>query len=78
LVVRRAFRVNDSLADEVTARWQWQRGGWLQVDRTTGRASAINRPEYDGFYSAASWYRDYVACCGVSDAGKKSLPSWRS
>jgi hypothetical protein len=70
-VVRRAFRVNDSLADEVAPRWQWQRGGWLLVDRTTGRVSAINLPEYDAFYSAASWYRDYVAYCGVSDDGKK-------
>jgi len=49
-VVRRAFRVNDSLADEATARWQWQRGGWLLVDRMTGRISAINLPEYDAFY----------------------------
>src|SRR5208283_3622401 len=40
-VVRRAFRVNDSLADESVPRWQWQRGGWLLVDRTTGRVSAI-------------------------------------
>jgi hypothetical protein len=70
-VVRRAFRVNDSLADEVAPRWQWQRGGWLLVDRTTGRVSAINLPEYDALYSAASWYRDYVAYCGVSDDGKK-------
>ncbi len=70
-VVQRAFRVNDSLADEATPRWQWQRGGWLVVDRTTGRVSAINLPEYDAFYSAASWYRDYVAYCGVSDDGKK-------
>ena len=70
-VVRRAFRVNDSLADEATPRWQWQRGGWLLVDRTTGRVSAINLPEYDAFYSAASWYRDYAAYCGVSEDGKK-------
>ena len=70
-VVQRAFRVNDSLADEATPWWQWQRGGWLLVDRTTGRVSAINLPEYDAFYSAASWYRDYVAYCGVSDDGKK-------
>jgi len=70
-VVRRAFRVNDSLADEATPRWQWQRGGWLLVDRTTGRVSAINLPEFDSFYSAASWYRDYAAYCGVSDDGKK-------
>jgi len=70
-VVRRAFRVNDSLPDESTPRWQWQRGGWLLVDRTTGRVSAINLPEYDAFYSAASWYRDYAAYCGVSYDGKK-------
>ena len=70
-VVRRAFRVNDSLADEATPRWQWQRGGWLLVDRTTGRVSAINLPEYDAFYSAASWYRDYAAYCGVSEDGRK-------
>lgn len=70
-VVRRAFRVNDSLPDDSAPRWQWQRGGWLIVDRLTGRLSAITLPEFDSFYSAASWYRDYVAYCGVVDEGKK-------
>ena len=71
-VVRRAFRVNDNLPVENSApRWQWQRGGWLLVDRVTGRVSAINLPDFDAYYSAASWYRDYVAYCGVSDDGKK-------
>ena len=72
-VVRRTFRVNDSLPQESTSppHWQWQRGGWLLVDRTTGRISPINLPEFDAFYSAASWYRDYAAYCGVSDDGKK-------
>jgi hypothetical protein len=72
-VVRRAFRVNDSLPQESTAppHWQWQRGGWLLVDRTTGHISPINLPEFDAIYSAASWYRDYVAYCGVSEDGKK-------
>ena len=71
-VVRRAFRVNDSLPDEsAAARWQWQRGGWLLVDRLTGHVAPINLPEFDAFYSAASWYRDYVAYCGVSDDGQK-------
>lgn len=71
-VMRRAFRVNDSLPDETGApRWQWQRGGWLLVDRVTGRVSPVNLPEFDGFYSAVSWYRDYAAFCGVSDDGKK-------
>jgi len=63
--------VNDSLPEDATLRWQWQRGGWLLVDRVTGKVSAINLPEYDALYSAASWYRDYVAYCGVSDDGKK-------
>lgn len=70
-VVRRVFRVNDGLPEETVPRWQWQRGGWLLVDRMTGRVSAINLPEFDALYSAASWYRDYVAYCGVADDGKK-------
>ncbi len=72
-VVRRAFRVNDSLPQEsaLTPHWQWQRGGWLLVDRTTGHVSLLNLPDFDVFYSAASWYRDYAAYCGVSDDSKK-------
>lgn len=71
-VVRRVFRVNDSLPEDTTPRWEWQRGGWMLVDRVTGHVSAINLPEYDAFYSAASWYRDYVGYCGVADDGKKT------
>lgn len=72
-VVRRVFRVNDALPEESggAARWQWQRGGWLLVDRVTGRVSQIALPEFDSYYSTASWFRDYVAYCGVSDDGKK-------
>ena len=72
-VVRRAFRVNDSLPEEsgTGPHWQWQRGGWLLVDRINGHIAPINLPEFDAFYSAASWYRDYAAYCGVSDDGKK-------
>ena len=72
-VVRRAFRVNDSLPQESISppHWQWQRGGWLLVDRTTAHVSPVNLPEFDAFYSVASWYRDYAAYCGVSDDGKK-------
>src|SRR3974390_1341921 len=55
-VVRRVFRVNDSLPEDLGPRWQWQRGGWLLVDRVTGRISPINLPEFDAFYSAATWY----------------------
>jgi hypothetical protein len=72
-VVRRAFRVNDALPTENNniPRWQWQRGGWLLIDRLTGRVSQLNLPEFDPFYSTASWYRDYIAYCGVSEDGQK-------
>jgi hypothetical protein len=70
-VVRRVFRVNDALPQESAARWQWQRGGWLLVDRLSGRISPLSLPEFDPFYSTASWYRDYVAYCGVSDGQKE-------
>ena len=70
-VVRRMFRVNDSLPEDSAPRWQWQRGGWLLVDRVTGRIVPINLIEFDAVYSPATWYRDYVAYCGVSDDGKK-------
>jgi hypothetical protein len=70
-VVRRVFRVNDALPEESAARWQWQRGGWLLVDRATGKVSAVSLPEFDAFYSTTSWYRDYAAYCGVSEDGKK-------
>lgn len=72
-VVRRAFRLNDALPDEpaVPAHWRWERGGWLLVDRLTGRVSPIVLPEFDPYYSVASWYRDYAAYCGVSDDGGK-------
>ncbi|MGC2477514.1 MAG: hypothetical protein WA485_24450 [Candidatus Sulfotelmatobacter sp.] len=72
-VVRRAFRVNDSLPEDSAPRWEWQRGGWMLVDRVTGHVSAVNLPEFDTFYSAASWYRDYVAYCGIADDGKKTF-----
>ena len=71
-VVRRAFRMNDSLPEESVPRWYWQRGGWLLVDRVTGRVSPASLPLFDPDFSAASWYRDYAAYCGVGDDGKKT------
>ncbi len=64
--------MNDSLPEDSTPKWQWQRGGWLLIDRVTGRISAISLPEFDDIYSAGSWYRDYVAYCGIADDGKKT------
>jgi len=72
-VVRRGFRVNDSLPLESTPRWKWQRGGWLLVDRVSGKVSPLSLPEFDNYYSSTSWYRDYAAYCGVSDDGKKAF-----
>ena len=72
-VVRRAFKLNDALPEDAnsTPHWRWERGGWLLVDRVSGHVSQIALPEFDPYYSAASWYRDYVSYCGVSDDGKK-------
>jgi hypothetical protein len=71
-VVRQVSRINDSLPSEQgNPRWQWERGGWLLVDRMTGHISPVNLPEFDTFYSAETWFRDYVAYCGLSDDGKK-------
>jgi hypothetical protein len=72
-VVRRAFRLNDALPDEAnpSSHWRWERGGWLLVDRISGHVSQISLLEFDPYFSAASWYRDYVSYCGVSDDGKK-------
>jgi hypothetical protein len=72
LVVRRMFRLNDTLPSKTTAatKWTWECGGWLLVDRVTGRVTQITVPEFDPFYSTPSCYRDYVAYCSVSDDGK--------
>lgn len=72
-VVRRIFRLNDSLPQETATRWKWQRGGWLLVDRLTGKVTPLNLPDFDNYYSSASWYRDYAAYCGISDDGKKAF-----
>jgi len=72
LVVRRAYRINDVLPEESgPPRWKWQRDGWLLIDKQSGHVSSLKLPEFDPFYSAASWYRDYVAYCGVSPDAEK-------
>src|SRR5216684_3108083 len=41
-VVQRLFRLNDSLPQDVgPTHWHWQRGGWLLVDRITGKVQQI-------------------------------------
>lgn len=73
-VVRKAFRLNDWLPDDPDPknhRWRWQRGGWLLVDRNTAHIAQLSLPEFDPFYSSGSWFRDYIAYCGVSDDATK-------
>lgn len=72
-VIQRAFRVNDSLPEDprTLPKWRWQRGGWLLVEKQSGRISKINLPDFDPYYSAAAWYRDYAAYCGTSADGEK-------
>ena len=74
-VVRRVIRLNDTLptdqgAGERPARWVWQRGPWLLVDRVSGHILALKLPDYDPGVSQVSWFRDYAAYCGVTATGK--------
>jgi hypothetical protein len=74
-VVRRAFRVNDALPDDSSksSKWVWQLGGWLLVDRSSGRITQLKLPDFDAFYSDVSWYRDYAAYCGSAANGERIL-----
>ena len=72
-VARRAYRLNDALPEDgkLKPEWKWQRAGWVMVDRSTGRVSQLNLPDFDPFYSNATWYRDYVAYCGLSSGADR-------
>ncbi len=71
--VRRAVRLNDALPTDKAARWIWQRGPWLLVDRTSGKVAALHLPDFDPAVSEVVWFRDYAAYCGVSASGKQLL-----
>jgi len=72
-VVRHAYRLNDQLPEDAKPSWRWQLGTWLIIDRQKGSIRKLTLPHFDPFYSAASWYRDYVGYCGISDEGDKVL-----
>jgi hypothetical protein len=73
-VAQRVFRLNDSLPQETGPnRWQWERGGWIMVDRTSGKVQIVALPAFDPYSSTVSWYRDYAAYCGVSEDSKKLI-----
>jgi hypothetical protein len=70
-VVQQAYRLNDALPGERGPQWKWQRGGWLMVERATGRVRPLSLPGFDPFNSLARWYRDYAAYCGFSEKDGK-------
>ncbi len=71
--VQSATRMNDALPQDsgAAAHWQWERSGWLLVNRETGHISVLNLPDFDSYYSVGSWYRDYFAYCGISTGESK-------
>jgi hypothetical protein len=71
-VIRRVLHINDALPGE-TARWTWQPGPWLMVDRTTGHVTALHLPAFDADISNAVWFRDYAAYCGIATTTKGGL-----
>ena len=71
--IRRALRLNDALPGDATARWSWQPGPWLLVDRSTGHITALHLPDFDDMVSEAVWFRDYAAYCGTGTTAKGGL-----
>ena len=71
--VRRALRLNDALPTDSSAKWVWQPGPWLLVDRVTGHITALHLPDFDADVSDAVWFRDYAAYCGVAATAKGGL-----
>jgi hypothetical protein len=73
-VVQRLFRINDSLPQETgPVRWRWELGGWLAIDRVSGKVQAVNLPDFDPDFSLVSWFRDYAAYCGIADEGNRAF-----
>ncbi len=71
--IRRALRLNDALPGDAAARWSWQPGPWLLVDRNTGHITALHLPDFDAAVSEAVWFRDYAAYCGTAPTAKGGL-----
>lgn len=71
--VHRALRLNDALPTDAAARWVWQPGPWLLIDRITGHVTALHLPGFDAEVSDVAWFRDYAAYCGVAATAKGGL-----
>jgi hypothetical protein len=73
-VVQRVYRLNGSLPQETGAiHWFWQPGGWLLVDRSSGKVQTILLPAFEPSSSDVNWFRDYAAYCGTSDDAQKGF-----
>jgi hypothetical protein len=70
-VAQRIYRLNDSLPQDASLTWKWEPGGWIQVDRLTGKVHQIALQSFVPAFSFVSWFRDYAAYCGLSDDGQK-------
>src|SRR5436190_8530702 len=71
LVAQRVFRLNDSLPQENGPnRWRWQKGGWILIDRVSGKVLPVTLPDLDIDNSPVNWFRDYAAYCSASEDGK--------
>jgi hypothetical protein len=71
--IRRVMRVNDALPADKEARWVWEPGPWLLVDRVTGHIAALHLPDFDAAVSSVVWFRDYAAYCGIGTTAKGGL-----
>ncbi len=73
-VVRSAVRINDSLPSDdgkkTGEHWVWQRGPWLLIERSSGRAEVLKLPDFHSGVSQVAWFRDYAAYCGLPSSGK--------
>ena len=71
LVAQRVFRLNDSLPQENGPnRWRWQKGGWILIDRVSGKVQPVTLPDLDIDNSPVNWFRDYAAYCSAAEDGK--------
>ncbi len=54
--VQRMFRLSNSLPQEAgPAHWRWERGGWLLVDRVSGKVQQVILLEFDPPLSLVNW-----------------------
>lgn len=68
------MRLNNLLPGERGSGWVWQRGPWVEINRSTGRLKPVKLPDFDPRTSNPVWFRDYAAYCGVQQDPKGDSP----